>query len=58
MDNNLTNEQIDELIENHVDKVVSSMSYEELVQFVTDDLIHNYSMMSKAELLEVLEEFG
>lgn len=51
----MTNEQFEDMVYNHVEKIVAKMSHDDLVGFVTENLLDLYSTMSRAELLELIE---
>ena len=52
----LTNKQHDEVIEQYIDIVVDRMDFDDLVQYVKEDLDNRYSYMNSIEFKEYVED--
>ena len=53
----LTDVQKDELIEQYVEIEVDRMELEDLIEFVTETLMKDYSKLSQTELKEYINQF-
>ena len=57
--NNLTAQQFDELKDELIDSVIDTMSINDLINYVSEDLERHYSCLSSIELIEEAEyNFG
>ena len=57
MTKQLTDVQKDELIEQYVEIEVDRMELEDLIEFVTETLMKDYSKLSQTELKEYINQF-
>ena len=57
MTKQLTDVQKDELIEQYVEIEVDRMELEDLIEFVTETLMKDYSKLSQTELIEYINSF-
>ena len=55
--NNLTPEQIDDLKDLLVERMIDNMSTDDLVDYVTDDLTEHYKDLSDKEFLRKAEDY-
>ena len=53
--NNLTSQQFDELKDELIDSVIDTMSVDDLINYVSEDLERHYSCLSSIELIEEAE---
>ena len=50
--NNLTSQQFDELKDKLIDSVIDTMSVDDLINYVSEDLERHYRCLSSIELIE------
>ena len=53
--NNLTSQQFDELKDELIDSVIDTMSVDDLINYVSEDLERHYRCLSSIELIEEAE---
>ena len=53
--NNLTSQQFDELKDKLIDSVIDTMSVDDLINYVNEDLERHYRCLSSIELIEEAE---
>ena len=53
--NNLTSQQFDELKDKLIDSVIDTMSVDDLINYVSEDLERHYRCLSSIELIEEAE---
>ena len=54
----LTTEQKDQLIEQYVELVVDNMELEDMIEWITDELIYQYGKLTSEELKERVDCFN